>query len=130
MVAMSAGATSVRVLVVDDSLPFRDGAHVLIDGTSGFEWIGEATCGEEAIETAARLHPDLVLMDVRMPGIGGIEAARRIAAQASGTVVVLMSAQEALSYAGPSSRDQIVPKARLNPTALKRLWEDRARALT
>jgi DNA-binding NarL/FixJ family response regulator len=121
---MTVAATRVRVLVVDDSVAFRDGAHVLVDGTSGFEWIGEASCGEDAVETAQRLQPDLVLMDVRMPGIGGLEAARRIAAHASRTVVVLMSAQEG------SPTAQIVPKARLSPAALKQLWTDRAGART
>ena len=78
LMCFPASSAAVRVLVVDDSLPFRQATRELIHGTEGFECIGDANSGEAAVEQASRLEPDLVLMDVRMPGIGGIEAARRI----------------------------------------------------
>lgn len=82
---------TVRVLVVDDQAPFRRAARTVVGATAGFELAGEAATGEEAVALAATLHPDLVLMDVRMAGIGGVEAARRIAAAHPGTRTVLVS---------------------------------------
>ena len=92
-----ASVPAVRVLVVDDSQSFRECARALVDATDGFEWIGDATCGEEGVEQTAELMPDLVLMDVRMPGIGGIEAARLIASTAStGALPATMMASSAV----------------------------------
>ena len=82
---------AVGVLVVDDQRPFRVAARGLLAGTPGLTIVGEATSGEEAVELATRLRPRLVLMDVRLPGIDGIEATRRILAIAPATVVVLVS---------------------------------------
>ena len=81
----------LRVLVVDDHAPFRRAASNVIATAPGFELAGEAASGERAVELAAALDPDIVLLDVNMPGIGGIEAARRIAAHGSDTVIVLVS---------------------------------------
>jgi DNA-binding NarL/FixJ family response regulator len=67
-------STTVTVLVVDDQPPFRDAARAVLDRLSGFDLIGEADSGEAAIEQVAALHPDLVLMDINMGGIDGIEA--------------------------------------------------------
>jgi DNA-binding NarL/FixJ family response regulator len=114
----------VRVLVVDDQLAFRDAAHELIDATVGFEWIGAASCGEQGVEQAERLRPDLVLMDVRMPGIGGVEAARQIVSRGVPAIVVLVTAGQQPSDASPGSAAELVPKERLCGAMLKRLWED------
>ena len=72
---------SVRVLIVDDREPFRLAARMVVDATEGFEVVGEAESGEESVERAHELSPDLVLMDVNLPGINGLEATRRILAQ-------------------------------------------------
>lgn len=69
---------SIRILVVDDHLLFRDGLRSLIDSATDCELIGEATSGEEAVDLAAELQPDVVLMDVKMPGMDGIQATRHI----------------------------------------------------
>ncbi len=81
----------VGVVVVDDQAPFRRAVSAVLDATPGFKLRGEACSGEEAVALAAWLEPDLVVMDIRMPGIGGLEATRRIAAARAGTLVMLVS---------------------------------------
>src|SRR5438094_4689452 len=73
-----AGDETVRVLIVDDQAPFRNAARTVVGLTPGFAVVGEASSGEEAVELASRLDPDLVLMDINLPGINAIEAVRRI----------------------------------------------------
>lgn len=68
----------LRILVADDHLLFRDGLRALLDAASDLELVGEATTGDEAVDLAASLSPDVVLMDIQMPGASGIEATRRI----------------------------------------------------
>src|SRR5437660_1083131 len=81
----------VDVVVVDDQLPFRLAARAVVRRADGFELIGEAATGEEAIDMVAELHPALVLMDINMPGINGIEATRQIVARQPDIVVFLCS---------------------------------------
>jgi DNA-binding NarL/FixJ family response regulator len=71
-------AEPIQVLVADDHPLFRDGLRTLLASAPDAELVGEATTGEEAVSLAAKLQPDVVLMDVQMPGMGGIEATRRI----------------------------------------------------
>ena len=75
---------SIRVLIVDDLEPFRSAARAVIQATPGFEVVGEVATGEASVETARALRPDLVLMDVNLPGIGGAEATRRVRTAAPG----------------------------------------------
>lgn len=84
----------MTVLAVDDQEVFRRVARGLIAATPGFEQVGEAASGPEALEVAARVRPDLVLMDVRMPGMDGMETARRLAKSGHRAVVVLISIDE------------------------------------
>ncbi|GMX66420.1 response regulator transcription factor [Paenibacillus elgii] len=67
-----------RVLIADDHPLARRAIRSLIDGEAGFEWVGEARSGAEAVELCGRLLPDLVLMDIQMPGMSGLEATKRI----------------------------------------------------
>ena len=82
---------SYRVLVADDQAPFRRAARSVLGATADFELVAEATSGEEAVALVEALRPDVVLMDIKMPGIGGIEAARSIAATCPETVTILLS---------------------------------------
>ncbi|HSP02174.1 MAG TPA: response regulator transcription factor [Acidimicrobiales bacterium] len=79
------------VLVVDDQAPFRAIARQVVDLTPGFEVVGEAESGEDAVLLAHRLAPAIVLMDINLPGINGIEATRRILADAPSVRVILLS---------------------------------------
>ena len=99
-----AGRREVRILVVDDQVAFRRAAALLISVTPGATLVGEATTGEQAVELARRLRPDLVLMDVRLPGIDGPEATRRILADAPATRVVLVSTYEQADLTGDLDR--------------------------
>ena len=81
----------VRVLVVDDQEPFRRAMATVVEATDGFVVVGMATTGEESLAAAASLQPDLVLMDVNLPGIDGAEAAALVSAAAPGSRTVLCS---------------------------------------
>lgn len=81
----------VDVLVVDDQPAFRAVARTLVSLTPDLRVVAEAESGEQAVEYAGKLRPAVVLMDVNLPGISGIEAARRIVALDSSVKVVLMS---------------------------------------
>ena len=79
----------IRVLIADDHPLFREGMHGLLDSLAETEVVGEATTGAEAITQAKVLQPDVILMDIKMPGINGIEATRQIVA-ASPHISILM----------------------------------------
>jgi len=79
----------LRILIADDHPLFREGMHGLLDSVAETEVVGEATTGAEAIAQAKALQPDVILMDIKMPGINGIEATREIVA-ASPHISILM----------------------------------------
>ena len=117
---------SVRVLIVDDQAPFREAARVVVELTEGFELAGEAETGEDAVERAREVNPDLVLMDVNLPGIDGLEATRRILRESDGRVVVLMvSTYEADEYApraAEAGAAGYIPKSEFEPDRLAEAW--------
>jgi two-component system invasion response regulator UvrY len=126
-----AGAPSgtVTVLAVDDQAIFRRVARELVEATPGFALVGEAASGPEALALAAELHPDLALVDVRMPGMDGIETARRMAADCAATVVVLVSLDPLPDLPSGACAHGIayVRKQDLSPGVLHRLWAEHRR---
>jgi DNA-binding NarL/FixJ family response regulator len=117
----------VRVLAVDDQRPFRLAAAAVLRRTPGFELVGEAASGEEALARVAELRPDLVLMDITMPGMGGIEATRAITSDGAAPVVILCSTYQRADLP-PAAADcgaaAYVHKEELAGDLLARLWED------
>jgi DNA-binding NarL/FixJ family response regulator len=85
------GDSNVRVLIVDDQAPFRDAARAVVERAKEFDLIGEAESGEDAVDAVENLHPDLILMDINMAGITGIEATSRITAAHPEVTVFLLS---------------------------------------
>jgi two-component system, NarL family, invasion response regulator UvrY len=89
---------TIRVLIVDDQAAFRSAARLVVDLSDGFEVVGEAETGEDAVGMVAALEPDLVLMDVNLPGIDGLEATRRIVASGSTARVLVLSTYSQSEY--------------------------------
>jgi two-component system invasion response regulator UvrY len=119
---------SVKVLVVDDQAPFRGAAKRVVGMTPGFEIVGEAITGEEAVDMAAALEPDLVLMDINLPGINGIEAVRRIREQRPETLAFLLSTYAEADLPADARKcgaSAYIHKERFAPQLLSALWESR-----
>ena len=83
--------TPMRVLIADDHLFYREGLRVMLGAVPEIQLVGEAATGDEAIERALALHPDVVLMDLKMPGASGIEATRRIVRESSRIGVLVLT---------------------------------------
>ena len=113
----------VSVLIVDDQDLFRAVVRDVVRATPGMTLVGEAASGEEAVDAVENLSPRLVIIDKRMPGIGGVEAARRIRAGRPDIVVVLVSVEvpesEMLEASGAVA---FLHKRQLSPRALAELW--------
>jgi len=123
------GVKGVTVLVVDDQAPFRVAAKAVVGATSGFDVVGEAKSGEEAIEQVEALAPRLVLMDINMPGIGGIEATSRITSEHPGSKVILLStydAEDLPADARTCGAIAYVHKEDFGPDVLESTWDNGA----
>lgn len=84
----------LRVLIADDHPVFREGLRLVLRSSPGLELVAEAATGDEAVAAAAELAPDVVVMDIHMPGLDGIEATRRIVSASPQTAVVVLSMAE------------------------------------
>lgn len=116
----------VRVVVVDDQAPFRDAARAVIARVEGFELIGEATSGEQAVAMINELEPAVVLMDINMGLLDGLAATRIITDSHPGIFVVLVSTyteDDMPPAARTCGAAAYVNKDELSPRVLRRLWE-------
>jgi two-component system invasion response regulator UvrY len=117
---------TVSVLIVDDQLPFRAVARTVIGMTAGFEVAAEAESGEDAVSIAEQQVPDLVLMDINLPGINGIEATRRIRASHPDIAVILLSTYSETDLPA-DARDcgaiAYVHKEDFGPALVRELWQ-------
>lgn len=111
------------VLIVDDHEAFRSSARALLEA-EGFDVIGEAADGQKAVEAVAALRPDIVLLDIQLPGLDGLAVAEQLAAAPDPPQVVLISSRDAVAY-GPRLRGTpargFIPKSGLSGEALAAL---------
>ena len=115
----------VPVLIVDDQAFFRSAAQAVLAVTPGFTAVGEACSGEEAVAKVKELSPELVLMDIHLPGISGIEATRRIRGTHPGTAVLLLStyrAEDLPADARDCGAMAYLHKEDFEPEVLERIW--------
>jgi DNA-binding NarL/FixJ family response regulator len=115
----------VRVLVVDDQVLFRRVMSAVVNETEGFVLVGCAASGEESITAAQVLHPDLILMDVNLPGIDGMEATRRLREEATAVAVVMLSTYDEDDWDGQAQECgavAYVAKSAFGPDRLTAVW--------
>lgn len=118
----------VRVLIVDDQAPFRTAAALVVDATDGFELVGAVETAEESMAAVETLAPDLVLMDVNLPGMDGITATRRLRMAGAASSVLLMSSRQAEYYADVAAESGAIgylTKSALDPDGLTAAWARR-----
>jgi len=123
---------AVSVLIVDDQPPFREAAKVVFELLDRFDVIGEAGSGEEALQLVGDLHPDLVVMDINLPGMNGVDATRELTSAHAGTVVVLVSTYEANALPrGATSCGALayIHKEQFDADLIEELWDERSTTL-
>lgn len=115
----------VKVLIVDDQEPFRLAARIVVESTDGFEVVGESETGEDSVVAARTLHPDLVVMDINLPGIDGLRATRQILEDSGRMVVLLVSTYSRDEYGSKAAEcgaAAYIPKADFGPAELTEAW--------
>jgi two-component system, NarL family, invasion response regulator UvrY len=112
----------VRVLVVDDHESFRRTAAAVVEAADGFVVAGSAASGEEAVAVAAAIRPDLVLMDVHMPGMDGLTATRRLCTLPHPPAVVLLSTMDAEELGDLGGAVAYLAKAEFGTGSLAAAW--------
>ena len=114
--------TDVRVVIVDDQEAFRRAMAAVVEETDGFVIVGQAESGERSLELAAELSPDLVLMDVNLPGIDGVEASRRLRADGRPVIVLLSTYDESDIDVAGSGASGYISKAAFGSQSLLDMW--------
>ena len=120
----------VRVLLVDDQAAFLRAMTSVVQETPGFEVAGEASSGEDSLVAAAELLPDLVLMDVNLPGIDGLETTRRLRERDCPPVVLLLSTYDedlGEQFVAESGATAYITKSVFGPEVLEAVWSTAAR---
>ena len=115
----------VRVVLVDDQEAFMHALVAVVDATRGFVVVGQASTGEESLELTEELKPGLVLMDVNLPGIDGIEATRRLRERrAPPVVILLLDARRGRGrvFVAQSGANAYVTKSEFGPQRLSQIW--------
>jgi DNA-binding NarL/FixJ family response regulator len=113
----------VRVVIVDDQEPYLQAMGTVVAETDGFVVAGSATSGENALLVVSQLRPDLVLMDVHLPGMDGIEATRRLTARPGAPVVLLLSTYDESHFdLAASGAAGFIAKATFGPDRLQMAW--------
>jgi DNA-binding NarL/FixJ family response regulator len=117
---------AITVLVVDDQESFRSAMREVVGATEGFRLVGEAESGEAALDAVDELAPRMVIMDKRMPGMGGVEATRILTARHPDVVVLLISVEDPdalLARSSPAAA--LARKQDLSPRLLRDVWRER-----
>ena len=116
----------VRVVIIDDQAPFREAARLVVELADGFEVVAEAASGEEGVAAVEQHAPDLVLVDLAMPGIDGMEATRQIRALPNpARVIVMLSTydpDEHRARARAAGAYDFVAKGSFTPDLLEEIW--------
>lgn len=116
---------TVSVLAVDDHPRFLEAARAVVEAAPGFDWAGGVSSGREALAAAGLEEPDMVLIDVNMPGMDGFELARELNRSHPETLVALISAQhpdELPRAAADSFAGEVLAKENLRPSWLAEIW--------
>ena len=116
-----------RVVVVDDSAPARAALEAVVSATSEFELVASAASGEEALAVVPEIDPDLILLDIRMTGLDGLETTRILRARGARACIVLVSAlarPELPVGVETCGANAILPKSKVSPNRLSMLWRD------
>ena len=116
---------TIRVAIVDDQLPFRRAAQAVVESTDLFEVVGAFETAEEVMAAVDGLRPDLILMDVNLPGLDGVSASRVLRAEYPEVVVVLLSSYDEAEFADLTTdcgAAAYVPKSAFGPDRLEVVW--------
>jgi len=120
---MSAPARPRTVLIVDDHPVYRATVRLLLE-SGGFEVVGEAADGRAALDLVIRVRPELVLLDVRLPDVDGIDVASRMSRGPEPPAIILISSRSAIDYGERLALAPVagfIPKARLSASAIEAL---------